>query len=224
VGGAPMPSAVVKQARSIGLPLYEGYGLTECSSVVSVNTPAEFRDGSVGKVLPHTAVRIAGDSEIMVRGGLCAGYVHDDTGFDDQEWPTGDLGYIDGDGYLYVSGRKANAYSTAFGRNVSPEWVERVLETHPAIRQAVLFGEGKPFNVAIIVPAQADHTDQAIAQAIEQVNSSLPDYARAESWVRATEPYSQVNQQLLATGVVHRQRICSNYRNQIESIYSSLQG
>jgi len=156
VGGAPVAPRLLQRAEALGIPVFEGYGLSECASVVALNTEGAHRIGSVGKPLAHAQVKFAEDGEILVAGATLLGYTGDaplqpgecsSTKF----WPTGDIGHLDGQGFLYLTGRKKNIFITSFGRNVSPEWVESELTLHPAIAQAAVFGEARPWNVAVIV-------------------------------------------------------------------------
>jgi long-subunit acyl-CoA synthetase (AMP-forming) len=137
VGGAPCSASLLRRARALGIPVYEGYGLSEATSVVSMNRPGSERAGSVGMPLPHARVRIADDGEIVVSGALFGGYL----GLYDpspQVWHTGDTGWLDADGFLYISGRKKTA---AFGRNVSPKWVESQLVATRAVQQTAVFAD-----------------------------------------------------------------------------------
>lgn len=219
VGGAPIAPDLLARAQQCELPVYEGYGLSECASVVAVNNQPLHRSGSVGKPLPHVTLKFAEDGEILIKGALFSGYL-EQTAHDSDYMATGDIGYLDDDGYLYLTGRKKNMFITAFGRNVSPEWVERELVLEPVIQQAAVFGEGRPWNVALIVPT-ANRTDSDINKAIEKVNKILPDYARIKTWIAATEPFQFANQQLTATGRLRRNSIWQQYGKRIEDLYSS---
>lgn len=221
VGGAPVSARLLIRAEELGLPVFEGYGLSECASVVAVNRPGERRVGSVGKPLPHLNLRFAADGEILVGGNAFLGYLGETAGSGSEPLATGDLGYLDGDGYLHLTGRKKNMFVTAFGRNVAPEWVESELAATRAIAQAALFGEAMPFNVAVLVPrpgATAGDVDDAIAR----VNRSLPDYARIGAWLPVREAFSLANGQLTANGRLrrtpiwqcHAQDICALLRKE----------
>lgn len=222
VGGAPVSLRLLEEAQQLGLPVYEGYGLSECSSVVSVNTPHANRPGSVGKPLPHARLSFAEDGEIRVAGAIFSGYLGqqekpDAEGF----WPTGDTGYLDSEGYLHLTGRKRNMFITSFGRNVAPEWVERELTIQPAIAQAAVFGEAKPWNAAIIVPrplAGVD-TQTAVAEAIAAANQLLPDYARVTKCVTVNEPFTPQNGLLTANGRLRRDEILSRYEAQLDELW-----
>lgn len=219
VGGAPLATDLLERAQRCGLPVYEGYGLSECASVVAVNMPQAQRPGSVGKPLPHVALEFAADGEILVKGARFCGYLgqKEDTA---DFLSTGDIGYLDDDGYLYLTGRKKNMFITAFGRNVSPEWVERELVLAPAINQAAVFGEGRPWNMAVIVPLSSS-SDVDVSYAIKKANAQLPDYARINTWIAATEPFGLANQQLTVTGRLRRNVIWQQYAKRIEALYSS---
>ncbi len=208
VGGAPVARDLLLRAQQAVLPVYQGYGLSEAVSVVALNTSAANRLGAVGRPLPGLTVRIAEDGEIMVQGDLYSGYLGGEpcTG----ELATGDLGHIDADGFLYVTGRKKNAYATAFGRNISPEWIESELLTLDAVAQAVVFGEASAINVALIVAAKGARAED-VGAAVDTVNRRLPDYARVGGYVLAAEPFSVVNGQLTGTGRPRRDMIARRY-------------
>ena len=134
-GGAPLEEKYVKKFRSWGVNLYNGYGITECSPVVSVNRNSYWRDGSVGPVLKGCEVRIAADGEVLVKGdNVMLGYYNDEQStaeaLVDGWYHTGDLGHIDTDGFLFLTGRKKNLIILSNGENVSPEEIEaRILMT-----------------------------------------------------------------------------------------------
>ncbi len=217
VGGATVGLRLLQRAKQAGLPVFEGYGLSECASVVALNTPQTYRAGSVGKPLPHVLLNFAEDGEILVYGALLQGYSGNRESLDSQTfWRTGDIGYLDQDGYLYITGRKKNIFITSFGRNVAPEWVERELTLNPAIAQAAVFGEARPFNVAVIV---GRGNAQAVEQAIAATNELLPDYARIQCWIPADAPFNPGNQQLTANGRLRRDVIYGLYREKINHLY-----
>ena len=219
VGGAPCALTLIERARGFGLPVYEGYGLSEAGSVVTLNRAEAQRLGSVGMPLPHAFVRIAGDGEIVVAGHLFGGYLGSAT-TPPVEWPTGDLGHLDAEGYLYVTGRKKTAFATAFGRNVSPEWVEGELTAGPAVMQAAVFGEGRARNVAVLVAHPAARPEQ-IAAAVAAANARLPDYARIAAWHLADVSFSQANRLARSTGLPDREAIAHHFAGALEQLYAS---
>jgi long-subunit acyl-CoA synthetase (AMP-forming) len=218
VGGAPVAESLLQRADSLGLPVFEGYGLSEASSVVAVNSPTARRIGTVGHPLPHVQVQVATDGEILLKGHLFNGYLGDPVTTADSFWPTGDLGHLDTDGFLHLTGRKKNIFITAFGRNVAPEWVERELLTQPSIAQVAVFGEAQPFNVAVIVPRPGADI-QAITMAVAQTNEHLPDYARIGRYLIADEPFGVGNGQLTGTGRPRRSSIAAHYATPIDQLY-----
>jgi long-subunit acyl-CoA synthetase (AMP-forming) len=219
VGGASVSPQLLNRAAAIDLPVYEGYGLSECASVVALNTSHGNKIGSVGKPLPHVTIKFGGYGEILVKGACLLGYVGDISNEQTtQYFPTGDIGHLDDDGYLYITARKKNQFITSFGRNVAPEWVERELTISPFIAQAAVFGEAKPWNVAIIVP-EKNAISAEIDIAITKINQTLPDYARVSQWILAEAPFSPQNNQLTANGRLRRIAIWQQYQEKINEKY-----
>lgn len=216
VGGGRVSAGLLSRARRLGLPVFEGYGLTECGSVVCLNRPGAQRDGTVGQPLPHVRVQIV-DGEIVVSGARALGYL---AGESLPEGPihTGDLGHIDADGFVHVTGRRKNVFITAFGRNVSPEWVESELLSHPAIAQAVVWGEGQADNVALLVPRSAQQGSAALDAVLSAINAGLPDYARIARYVTVA-PFSADAGLLTANGRIRREAILAHYQAEIDAAY-----
>jgi long-subunit acyl-CoA synthetase (AMP-forming) len=223
VGGAKTPPALIAAARARGFPVHEGYGLSECGSVVALNVPGDDRPGSVGRPLPNRRVRIAPDGEIEVGGGTMAGYLGAaETPVGADGWlGTGDLGHLDADGYLYIDGRKKNVLVTAFGRNVSPEWPEALLLGSGVVAQALVTGDARPFLVAAIVPLRADMPDAAIDAAVAQANHALPDYARIGGWLRAA-PFGEADGTATANGRLRRDAAVARCAEDIERLYRTM--
>lgn len=223
VGGAPVSKTLLRRAESLGLPVFQGYGLSECASVVAVNGPDGNRLDSVGKPLPHLQVAIAGHGEILVKGPLFLGYLGEGEIDPGAFLPTGDIGRLDEEGYLYVTARKKSLFITAFGRNVSPEWVEHELSLEPAIAQAAVYGEGRPWNSAVIVSSLAatDEGGRRIDAAVENANRRLPDYARLRRWIAADEPFTPANRQWSAAGQPRRDEIRKVYGERLDALYES---
>lgn len=210
VGGAVVGDALLSQAQAMGLPVMEGYGLSEGSSVQTLNLPGHSRRGSAGRALGHARLRIARDGEIEIAGSLFLGYLGEAAG--PGEWlPTGDLGRLDEDGFLFVDGRKKNLLITAYGRNVSPEWVETALRDHPLIAQAVVFGDAEPALGAVLWPADPAVSDDAMQIALDEVNRGLPDYARIGPWCRAVADYSAASGFATANGRPRRPQILARH-------------
>ncbi|MEE2732486.1 MAG: AMP-binding protein [Pseudomonadota bacterium] len=213
VGGGKVSADLLQRALALQLPVYEGYGLSECGSVVCLNRPSARRIGSVGKPLSQVSLTFTDAGELLVHGNGMLGYL----GEEEVCGPiaTGDLGWMDADGFVHISGRKKHLFITAFGRNVNPEWVEAELTAHPAIAQAAVFGEAMAENVAILTP-RSGFDWQAVESAVAEANQRLPDYARASILIPTVEPFSVNNGMATANG--------RNCRNVIEQHYLRSQG
>jgi long-subunit acyl-CoA synthetase (AMP-forming) len=221
IGGASVSERLLQRAAQLGIPVFEGYGLSECASVVSLNTEIDRCIGSVGKPLTHIQLKFTTEGEILVQGATLLGYTGGEEYPPNTYWPTGDIGYLDANGYLHLTGRKKNIFITSFGRNVSPEWVERELTLHPAIAQAAVFGEARPYNVALIVPrGNTPEIIAAVNSAITEANLVLPDYAQVKYWLLATAPFLPQNGQLTANGRLKRDAIWAHYQAAIETLYA----
>jgi long-subunit acyl-CoA synthetase (AMP-forming) len=219
VGGARVSEELLHRAQRIGLPVYEGYGLSECASVVCLNRPEARRPGSVGQPLPHVEIRLAEDGEVLVKGSTLLGYLGE-APHTEEWWPTGDLGEFDPEGFLYLKGRKKHQFVTSFGRNVNPEWVEAELTQRRHIAQAFVYGEAMPHNHALLWPHRPDCTDEELAAAVAQANEALPDYAQVHHWTRLDQPFTPANGLLTANGRPRRDAIVERYRAQLsESVY-----
>jgi long-chain acyl-CoA synthetase len=155
-GGAPLGERLGHFFRGVGFTVLEGYGLTETSAVATVNRSATARIGTVGKPLPGVTVRIADDGEVLVRGPLLfRGYRDNETATKDALdaegfLHTGDVGSLDDDGYLRITGRKKEILVTAGGKNVAPAPLEHIVKAHPLVSQAMLVGDRRPFVAALV--------------------------------------------------------------------------
>ena len=154
-GGAPLGARLGHFYRGVGLTIYEGYGLTETSAAITVNQVGDLKIGTVGKLVPGNSLRIAADGELLVRGGVVfSGYWRNEQATEeactDGWFKTGDLGAVDEDGFLTITGRKKEIIVTAGGKNVAPAVLEDRLRSHPLISQAMVVGDNKPFIGALI--------------------------------------------------------------------------
>lgn len=193
VGGARVERPTLLQARQRGLPAYQGYGMTECGSVVSLNRPGDDAD-DVGRPLGHVQVRFE-DGEILIRSRALCSYLGGDV-TPPEFLATGDLGQCGVNGHLQLSGRRKNLIINAFGRNISPEWVESALLAQPAIAQAVVYGEGHAHLSALLVPMPGVDDDR-LAQAVQAARRDLPEYAQVHHY-QVVPPFTWMNG--LATG------------------------
>ncbi|MNJ33918.1 Long-chain-fatty-acid--CoA ligase FadD15 [compost metagenome] len=214
VGGARVSEDLLLRAERVGLPVYEGYGLSECASVVCLNRPGAQRPGSVGKPLPHIQVKLAEDGEVLIKGSALLGYLGD-VPYAEDWWPSGDLGELDPEGFLYLKGRKKHQFVTSFGRNVNPDWVEAELTQRRHIAQAFVYGESLPRNHALLWPHRTDCTDAELAGAVAEANDALPDYAQVHSWTRLPYPFTAANGLLTANGRPRRDAVVETFHAQL---------
>lgn len=245
-GGAALGSRLGHFFRGIGVTVLEGYGLTETTAPTNVNTPELIKIGTVGRPLPGVAIKIAADGEILTRGvGVFHGYrgwTTNHTLFQGGWYRTGDLGSLDDEGFLTITGRKKDVIITAGGKNVSPGPLEDMIRAHPLVSQCVVVGEARPFVAALVTldeemyPAwAANHGltevsfDQApghaavraaIQEAIDQANQEV---SRAES-VRAFRilqgDLTEENGYLTPSLKVKRSAVVEAFAAQITAIYS----
>jgi len=210
VGGAPVPRQVADMAWGFGIPVHEGYGLSECCSVVALNRPGERRADTVGRPLEALKVSID-DGEIVVDGpSIMDGYLGQ--GPARRPWRTGDLGVIDQDGFLTIHGRKDSLIVTSFGRNISPEWIETMLLGDLRIAFCAVVGHGAPSLTAVILPsrpgeswfANASYAD--ILGLISQCCTGAPEYAVPRTCV-VVSLQEAISNQLLTNGRPARKQI-----------------
>lgn len=220
VGGAKVSPALINQAQACGLPVYEGYGLSECGSVVSLNTAEYEQVGSSGKALPHNRVVIE-DNEIIVKGDVFLGYLNEPASWYPDAVATGDLASIDDAGYVHIHGRRKNLLISSFGRNINPEWIESEVLANPAIQQCVAFGDAQPFCSALIVPRSENTTDNAIQEWLDQCNQGLPEYAQVKAWLRIAEPMTSQQGLWTENGRPKRQAIAAHFNQAMDALYAS---
>jgi len=239
-GGAPIPDVLLEEIRAVKLPLFEGYGLSECTSVVALNSVGNNRPGSVGRPLGHVKVTIGDDDEVVVYGrGVMGGYLHDGCkGL--ESWNTGDLGYIDDDGYLYITGRKDSMFSTSLGRTISPEWIEKRFSANPSISRIMAWGKKRPFVSAVVVPelrwfksatrglgikpgkdgvVSDPRLKEAMLTEIRGEIDDMPEYARIKDIIITTRPFAPSNGMMTPNGRLRREKIYCRYKKEIDGLY-----
>nr|WP_296771853.1 long-chain fatty acid--CoA ligase [Rhodococcus sp. (in: high G+C Gram-positive bacteria)] len=247
-GGAPLGARLGHFYRGIGIPIYEGYGLTETSAAFAVNTIGNQRVGSVGRPIPGNTVRIADDGEIQLRGPVVfSGYWRNDEAsaesLDDGWFRTGDLGSLDEDGYITITGRKKELIVTAGGKNVSPAGLEDLLRAHTLVSQAIVVGDQKPFIAALITldddalkgwkashgkPADATAADLANdADLIADIDAAVADANKSVSHAEGIKKYkilpkdfSEESGEMTPTMKLKRNVITKAYVDDIEAIYA----
>jgi long-chain acyl-CoA synthetase len=250
-GGAPLAREVAEFFDIIGLPILQGYGLTETSPVVAANRLDANRIGSVGQVLSGVEVRIADDGEILVRGpNTMVGYWNKPEATaevtDAEGWfHTGDVGYLDNAGFLYITDRKKDIIVTSGGKNVAPQPIEGRLGATPYITQAVVIGDRYPYLTALIVPnfenlqahfeakgvrvpekeAMAGHADThaLIGEAVKAVNADLAAHERIRQFSLLNRDFSLEDGELTPTMKVRRKIVNERYRETIDGMYLKTQ-
>ncbi|WP_280222379.1 AMP-dependent synthetase/ligase [Nocardia neocaledoniensis] len=247
-GGGPLGARLGHFFRGVGVPIYEGYGLTETTAAITVNTPGNTRVGTVGRPTEGHAIRIADDGELLLRGPVVFGEYWQNpdataSAFTDGWFRTGDLGAIDRDGYLTITGRKKEILVTAGGKNVSPGLLEDALRTHPLIGQAMVVGDGRPFIGALltldpeVVPDWArrhglpagtpletliEHPDLVaeIDAAVAETNK-LVSRAEAVKKVRILPvDWTEATGELTPKMSLRRAEVMKKYAEDVEKIYS----
>ena len=245
-GGAPLPRHVCDGFDQAGLPILEGYGLTETSPVISFNHAEAYRFGSVGLPIPGVEVRIAQDGEILTRGPhVMAGYWKNPEATEavivDGWFHTGDVGTIDEDGFLSITDRKKDLFVTSAGKNVAPAVIERLLTTDPLFDQAVVYGDGRNFISAVVVPnlplleTLATTNDTAMETAdglitspellaiidskVSELMESVSQPERVKKCLVLDKPFQLENDELTATLKVRRRHIIAKYEDRLEAFY-----
>ncbi|WP_327583263.1 AMP-dependent synthetase/ligase [Nonomuraea sp. NBC_00507] len=240
-GGSALGERLGHFFRGVGIEVFEGYGLTETSAPCSVNMPGANKIGTVGKPLPGVTLRIADDGEVLARGrNVFAGYWKNDEAtaevIDDGGWfHTGDVGELDADGYLRITGRKKEILVTAAGKNVAPGPLEDALRAHPLVSQAMIIGDGRPFVAALVtldpeaLPAgssvselRADPKVQAeIQEAVDRANQSVSKAEQIKKFLILDRDITEDSGHLTPTLKVKRGLVMRDFAKEIDELYSS---
>ena len=219
VGGGKVSPDLLRTAAGQGLPVYEGYGLSECGSVVSLNLINSNHVGSCGRPLPGLDLSF-NNGEVSVSGNSMLGYIGEPNSWNQASIKTGDLGELDAEGYLHINGRCKNVLISSFGRNISPEWVESELMTNLLISEAIVIGDAKPYCTAIL-SLRTPLDDADLAAYINKVNAKLPDYAQIKHWHVASQTLSAMPDLYTENGKPKRDAINRAFAEQIETLYQS---
>ncbi|MDX2369194.1 MAG: AMP-binding protein [Colwellia sp.] len=219
VGGSRVSEKLITKAKLMGLPVYQGYGLSECGSVVSINSKNTLNTNGVGEVLDHLSTEII-DGELIVTGNSFLGYLELPDSWYQDNVATGDLVTIV-NGNLEIKGRKKNLIINSYGRNISPEWLESELTSTGLFRQAVVFGDSKPFCIAILVPLSANISRDKIQSAINELNKSLPIYAQIDDFILLTHAMTFIDGLVTSNGRPKRSAIAQHYHQELSQLYSN---
>jgi long-chain acyl-CoA synthetase len=233
-GGAPLPEEQARLFHSLGVPLLEGYGLTECTTAATFNRPARCRLGTVGPALDGVELRLAPDGEILIRGEtVFAGYYRNEEAtrevLTDDGWlRSGDVGAIDADGFLTITDRKKDLIVTAAGKNVSPQNLEAALEASPYVAQALVVGDRRPYLVALLAldeervrrdAADDDAAGALVRRAVDEVNGARGRPEQVRRYAVLPRPFSLEEGELTPT-LKLRRRVCEqHFHDLIEGLY-----
>jgi long-chain acyl-CoA synthetase len=251
-GGAPLGPDVAEFFWGAGIEIYEGYGLSETSPVLTVNSPGKARLGTVGQAIPGVELRIAADGEILARGpNIMRGYFNlpeaSEEAIDAEGWfHTGDIGQIDDEGYLRITDRKKEILVNAYGKNIAPAPIENALKASRYIEQAVLIGDRRKFLSALLVPDFEALRVWAEGQGIEEteperlardyrvrelllgevraVNAHLAHYEHVQAWEILAAPFTIETGELTPTQKVKRRVIVEKYAKVIDGLYRAAEG
>jgi len=246
-GGAPLAKELAEFFYSVGVLILEGYGLTETSPVISVNRWERFKFGSVGLPLRNVETKITDDGEIVVRGpSVMVGYYKDETAtqqaIQNGWFQTGDLGKIDSDGFLFITGRKKDIIKTSGGKMISPQNIENLILADPIVSQIVVVGDKHKFIAALIVP-NFDQVKAALRQSgknaektpeklvrdpivhelirgrIESHTHTLAPYEKIKYFTLLTKEFSQEGGEVTSTLKIKRSVVVDRFRDAIEQMY-----
>jgi long-chain acyl-CoA synthetase len=246
-GGAPLGRELAEWYAEIGLLIHEGYGLTETSPVIAVNSPRARKLGTVGRPVSNIQIHIAGDGELLVRGpSVFNGYwnMPEETAaaFEDDWFKTGDIASLDADGFLSITDRKKDLIKTSGGKFIAPQPIENSLKSNRFVAEAAILGDRRRFAAVVIVPAFAALEDwatqnciafrsrqQLVADArvqshyeaiVEQVNQNLARFERLKKVLVVPEELSIENGTLTPTLKLRRRNVEALYKEQIEKLYA----
>ena len=246
-GGAPLGMDTAHWFADCGILLFEGYGLTETSPVIGVNTTADFRLGSIGKILPNVEARIAEDGELLVRGpSIFSGYWNSPAmtaaAIDAEGWfATGDIGRIDENGFLFITDRKKELIKTSAGKMIAPQPIENRLKADLFVSDAALVGDREKYIAALISPNfqvlegwarqqniaaetrkdLAEHPEVVAhyKKIVKQVNGTLADFEMLKRFLLVPDEWTQDSGVLTPSGKLKRRVILERYQSEIASLY-----
>src|SRR3954447_9295770 len=228
-GAAPVDKTMLEFFDACGVLILEGYGATETSAVTAANQPDDFRFGTVGKALEGAEIKLDDDTddegrgEILVKGPhVFQGYhgLEDETreSFDGEWFKTGDLGTLDDDGFLTIAGRTKEIIVTSSGKNITPTNIEEKIEQHSSVSQAVVYGDDRPYLVALIEADDGAGEDE-VQKAIDEANNDLAKIEQVKKFHILDRELSQDEDELTPTLKLKREKVYENFEDEINSLY-----
>ncbi|WP_409465920.1 AMP-dependent synthetase/ligase [Amycolatopsis sp. GA6-003] len=246
-GGAPLGARLAHFFRGIGVPVFEGYGLTETSAAANVNTSAAFRVGTVGRPVAGTSVRIAEDGEVLLKGDVVFGRYYNNPeataeALTDGWFHTGDLGELDSEGFLKITGRKKEIIVTAGGKNVAPSGLEDTIKAAPLVSQVMVVGDQRPFIAALVTideeyfpawksqhgkPDSATVSDLAedpdlraeIQAAVDEANKQVSHAESIKKFTVLANDFTEAGGEITPSLKLKRNVVSKNYASDIEALY-----
>lgn len=245
-GSAPLATEIQLFMHAVGIPVFEGYGLTETCAPICVNLPDAFKLGSVGRIFPEVLVRIANDGEILIKSqkNFREYYKNPEATAEairDGWFYTGDIGAIDEDGYLKITDRKKDLIKTAGGKYIAPQKIESLAKGQKVLSQIVLYGDQKPFAVALLTLNQdyviqfaqsnkilygdyqelVKHPEVArlVSEAIEELNSQLARYESVKKYIVIPKEFTIEDGELTPSMKIKRKHLCNKYKDELEALY-----
>ena len=245
-GAAPIAQEILEFFYACGVPVMEGWGMTETSTAATINRRHDFKFGSVGKPFPGVEVKIAEDGEILVRGAnIFRGYYKNEKATNEtivDEWlHTGDIGRIDEDGFLYITGRKKDIIITAGGKNITPANLENWLKQNQYISQAVVYGDRRPYLTALVTLdpesigpwaeqqgldttdlaelANRDEVRAMVQKTVDQVNSRVGPVEQIKKFTILPHDLTQETGELTPTLKVKRNIVYEKYASELDPMY-----
>ncbi|MHC0430443.1 AMP-dependent synthetase/ligase [Streptomyces sp. O3] len=246
-GAAPIAPQTLDFLRACGIAIFEGYGMTESGGVIALNHPAAVRYGSVGRPMPGCEVRIADDGEVLARGvNVFPGYHGNPEAtaetLDADGWlHTGDIGTLDEDGFLFITGRKKDLIITSGGKNLAPAQVECALQRARLVSRAVMVGDHRPYPVALITldaeelaglaaregiepgerPGRHARVRELVQEAVDAANAQVSRPARIRAFEILDEDFSVANGLLTPSMKVRRQAVIARFADRVERLYAA---
>src|SRR5215213_3634266 len=228
-GAAPVDKTMLEFFDACGVLILEGYGATETSAVTSANRPDDFRFGTVGKAVEGSEVKLADDTddegraELLVKGPhVFQGYhnLEDETNesFDGEWFKTGDLATIDDDGFITIAGRTKEIIVTSSGKNITPTNIEEKIEQHSSVSQAVVYGDDRPYLVALIEADDGAGEDE-VQKAIDEANDDLAKIEQVKKFHILDRELSQDEGELTPTLKLKREKVYENFSEEIDQLY-----